>query len=290
MKIKSLQSILIVAICLHGLAVTTQANSGANQTDQLGVDEPIVMLRGWGAVHHAAHDRARTAVGINIVTTVARVEGSRLWVTSTGGDNSGWIDSREVLPLTQAIPYFNSLIAHNPLDWDAYLRRAEAEHALNQRDVATADYTRAIELHPGEAFLYLRRGRHYNTLKLCENELRDFETAIRLAPHSSKQDYNLVAELYSLESGVYANCPDVAYRDPRRALATARRAIALDPTRPTLLTILAGAYERSGDLQKAIKAQRQALASPRFPPGYRQDGERQLRHYEQALADEPKDQ
>ena len=85
-----------------GLAVTTQANSGANQTDQLGVDEPIVMLRGWGAVHHAAHDRAKTAVGINIVTTVARVEGSRLWVTSTGGDNSGWIDSREVLPLTQA--------------------------------------------------------------------------------------------------------------------------------------------------------------------------------------------
>src|SRR6266496_5810472 len=143
MKIKSLQSTLIVAICLHGLAVTTQSNSGISQTDQFEVGAHILMLRGWGAVHHADHDRAKTAVGINIVTTVARVEVSRLWVTSTGGDDSGWIDSRDVLPLTQAIPYFNSLIAHDPLDWDAYLRRAEAEHAFNQRDVATADYTRA---------------------------------------------------------------------------------------------------------------------------------------------------
>lgn len=286
MKMKSIQSILIAAICLHCLAVTTQSNSGTDQTDQPEVGAPIVMLRGWGAVHHAEHDRPRTAVGINIVTTVARVEGNRLWVTSTGGDDSGWIDARDVLPLTQAIPYFNSLIAHDPLDWDAYLRRAEAEHALNQREVATADYTRAIELHPREAFLYLRRGRHYHTLKLWENELRDFHSAIRLAPHSAKQDYNLVAELYSLESGVYANCPDPAYRDPRRAIAAARRAIALDPLRPTLLTILAGAYERSGDLQRAIKAQRRALASPRFPPGYRQDCERQLRHYEQALAEQ----
>lgn len=284
MKKRFLQCNLILAVCLGSLAVEAQSNSDPSQPDQQWLGLPIVMLRGWGAVHHANHDRARTAVGINIVTTVVRVEGSRLWVNSTGADTSGWIDSRDVLPLTQAIPYFDSLIARNPLDWDAYLRRAEAEHALNQRDAAIADYTKAIDLHPGEAFLYLRRGRHYNTLKSCENELRDFETAIRLAPHSSRQDYNLVAELYSLESGVYANCPDVAFRNPQRALATALRAVALDPSRPTLLTILASAYERSGDFKQAIKFQRQALESPRFPPGYREDAERQLHHYEQALA------
>jgi len=54
--------------------------------------------------------------------------------------------------LDDAIPYFTSLIERNPKDWDAYLRRAESEHALNQREAAVADYTQAIELHPDEPF------------------------------------------------------------------------------------------------------------------------------------------
>src|SRR5207244_12127039 len=86
-----------------------------------------------------------------------------------------------------------------PDRWGAYLRRAEAEHALNQRDAATADYGKAIELHPAEAFLYLRRGRHYHALRACDRALSDFDKAITLAPTSAPQGYNLVVELYSLE-------------------------------------------------------------------------------------------
>jgi len=48
-----------------------------------------------------------------------------------------------------AIPYFTAQININQNDWDAYLRRAEAEDAQNQREVAIADYTAAIKLHPG---------------------------------------------------------------------------------------------------------------------------------------------
>jgi hypothetical protein len=51
------------------------------------VGQRIVMLRGY----HADSDRARTAVGINIVAPVLRVEGNRVWVGSTGEDDSGWL-------------------------------------------------------------------------------------------------------------------------------------------------------------------------------------------------------
>ncbi len=252
-------------------------------SDAVQVGERIIMLRGLGEVHHSGTDVATTAVGINLVTPVVRLEGSRVWVVSTSGDDSGWVNIGDVLPLRKAVGYFANKIERDPNGWDAYLRRAEAEHSLNQRAAATIDYSRAIELHPAEAFLYLRRGRHYNTLKECGKALSDFTQAIRLVPTSAPQGYNLEAELYSLESGVYAGCPDTTYRDDGRALTTVLHAIELDPSRPTLLTILAFAYFSAGDCTSAIAAQKRALASPRFPPNYRAEAVDQLHVYENAV-------
>lgn len=295
-QMKTLSHLVAFTVAIYGL-VSTELPASASAalqtapTDRTNrapastwVGQRIVMLRGYGAVHHTDSDRARTTVGINIVTSVVRVDGNRVWVSSTGEDDSGWLDVRDVLLLSDAIPYFSTLIDRNPNDGDAYLRRAEANHALNQREAATLDYTRAIALHPTEAFLYLRRGRHYNARRLCDAALRDFERAIPLVSTSVPQGYNLTAELYSLQSGVYAGCPDSAYRDAQRAIATAQRAVDLDPSRPTLLSILAAAHASAGDFAKAVAAQKQALASARFPSGYRQDGQRQLERYERALA------
>jgi hypothetical protein len=240
--------LLLASLLLSGAIEAMPAEQTAAAPATAWVGQRIVMLRGYGAVHHGDSDRARTAVGINLVTSVVRVEGSRVWVNATGEDVSGWLDARDAILLAEAIPYFTTLIERNPTDWDAYLRRAEANHALNEREAATLDYTKAIELHPTEAFLYLRRGRHYNTRKLCDSALRDFERAIPLVSTSVPQDYNLTAELYSLQSGVYAGCPDSTYRDAQRAIATARRAVDLDPSRPTLLSILAAAHASRGRL------------------------------------------
>jgi tetratricopeptide (TPR) repeat protein len=141
------------------------------------------MLKGFGEVHRAAEGSpVRSSVGINLVMGVARAEGSRLWVRSTGGNDSGWVDSTITIRLSEAIPYLSAMIARDSANWDLYLRRAEAEHALNQREAATVDYTTAISLHPTEAFLYLRRGRHYNTVHECDKELADFEQAIARTP------------------------------------------------------------------------------------------------------------
>jgi hypothetical protein len=46
-----------------------------------------------------------------------------------------------------------------------------------------------------------------------------------------------------------------------------------------LLTILAQAYAQAGDFANAVKTQRQALARPDFPPGYRAEAERALARY-----------
>jgi tetratricopeptide (TPR) repeat protein len=206
------------------------------------VGERVIMLHGMGAVHHAADSsHVTTAVGINLVAPVVRVDGRRLWVVATSGDDSGWVDSAGVLRLAAAIPYFSALIAPDSSAWDAYLRRAEAAHALNQRAAATRDNTAAIRLHPREAFLYLRRGRH-------------------------------------------SGCVYFRRRDPGRALAAIRHAIALDSTRAIFFVQLAAASAKAGDLRAAVSAQRRALASHGAAPSYRDEWRRQLETYERALA------
>ena len=187
----------------------------------------------------------------------------------------GWVEKDDVIAMEDAVRYFTSLIERNPGDWDAYLRRADAEHAQNQRDAAIADYTAAIRLHPDEPFLYLRRGRSFRTMKQCEKAVADFDDVIRLKPQW--------AEPYNLEAGVYTDCSDPRFRDPEKAIALIEHAIALDVQHPTYLTVLALAYFRRGNIEKAVSTQQRALESPLFPPGYREEAMNQLCEYERAL-------
>jgi tetratricopeptide (TPR) repeat protein len=241
------------------------------------------MLKGFGDYFVSGdYEQAQLirpeGLGVNIVAVAQRAEGNRIWIKANGeGDVPiGWVEKGNAILLDDAIPYFSDLIERDPKDWDAHLRRAESEHALNQREAAIADYTRAIELHPDEPFLFVRRGRQWSTMKACSQAAADFEKAAHLKPEW--------AEPYNLAAGVYANCSDLSYRDPAKAIALINHAIALDVDHPTYLTVLALAYFRSGEIEKAVETQRQALESPRFPPAYRDEATVQLRVYEKALA------
>lgn len=262
------------------------AQSGApsqQESDATWVGRRIVTLQGFGD-YFVMGDKGEpllvhpNGLGVNIVVGVQRVEADRLWIRANGaGDEAtGWVDRRKAVLLDAAISYFTARIEQNSRDWDSYLRRAESEHALNQRETALADYTRAIGLHPDEPFLFLRRGRHYRTMGACSEAVDDFERAARLNP--------LWGELYSQAAGVYVDCPDPTRRSPEKAIALIEHAIALDVDHPTYLTVLALAYFRSGQIEKAVVTQLQALESPRFPTGYREDATKQLRLYEEALA------
>src|SRR6516162_2419982 len=225
----------------------------------------IVILKGFGDYFAAGRNgRPRLikpeGLGVNIVAVVDHLDGDRAWIRANGAGDSavGWVQKSNTIFLEDAVSFFTSQIRKNVNDWDPYLRRAEAEHALNQREAALADYTRAIELHPGEPFLYVRRGRHSQTMRACLEASVDFQEAAKLKPRW--------AEPYNLLAGVYANCPDPKYRDPQKVIGAIQRAIALDSGRhPTYLTVLALAYFQSSQLEKAVSTQKDALASPAFP-------------------------
>lgn len=243
----------------------------------------IVILKGFGDYFAAGRNgRLRLikpeGLGVNIVAVVDHLDGDRAWIRANGAGDSavGWVQKSNTIFLEDAVSFFTLQIRKNVNDWDPYLRRAEAEHALNQREAALADYTRAIELHPREPFLYVRRGRHSQTMRACLEASVDFQEAAKLKPRW--------AEPYNLLAGVYANCPDPKYRDPQKVIGAIQRAIALDSGHhPTYLTVLALAYFQSGQLEKAVSTQKDALASPAFPSGYRDEAAKQLDQYQQAM-------
>jgi hypothetical protein len=275
--------ILLLFVMLALQCARAQSSPPASLEPSEWAGHRIVTLEGFGdyfisGEHGQAQSIKPEGLGVNIVAVVQRVEGDHVWIKANGaGDKPvGWVNKKNVILLDDAIPYFTSLISRNSTDWDAYLRRAESEHALNQREAAIADYTRAIDLHSDEPFLFLRRGRTFRTMKDCPHAAADFEKAVHLKPQW--------AEPYNLAAGVYADCPDSAYRDPEKAASLIEHAIALDVEHPTYLTVLALAYFRSGKLEQAVVTQRHALESPRFPPAYREEATRQLQEYERALA------
>jgi tetratricopeptide (TPR) repeat protein len=240
----------------------------------------VVTLRGFGDYYRTGPDGRAVAVspdglGVNIVAGVDHVAGDRIYIRASGStEPAGWVPAVDAIPLDDAIRYFTARLDRDATDWDAFLRRAEAEHALNLRDAAIADYTRAIALAPREPFLYLRRGRSRRVVGDCRGAAADFEQAFLLRadwPEPSNQ-----------AAGIYADCPDPGQRDPKKAIALAKRALDLDVGHPTYLTTLALAYFRDGQLERAIATQREALAHPLFPKQYRAGAEAQLRLYEAA--------
>ena len=236
------------------------------------------MLTGRGEV--SSFDKSGTIQikqAPNIVAApVARVEGNKVWILSPGEvQPSAWVEKSNVVLLTDAVPYFDSLLKKNPKAWDAYFRKAEAEHALNKRDEAITDYTAAIQLNPNDTYLYLRRARSYQAKQVCDKAIADYGEVIRMNPNSA-----MAADAYSRQAKLYADCSDTLQRNPKKALMAAEKAVALS-NNPTYLTILASAFASDGQLEKAIAAQKKALASPNFPTDYRQGATKYLEQLEQ---------
>src|SRR5258708_15343255 len=108
--IQSVKLLLAAALTVTGALGSVQTDRPIGTSPSTWTGQRIVMLHGFGQVHHTDGDRARTAVGINLVTPVVRVDGNRIWVSSTGGDESGWLDIHDALLLSDAIAYFTAKI------------------------------------------------------------------------------------------------------------------------------------------------------------------------------------
>jgi hypothetical protein len=274
---------LIVGIFLISLHVSVKGQSvhAQNQPDSTWIGQRIIMLKGFGEENKSDKNGHIQIEGVpNIVAPVSRIEGNKIWILIPGElTPGGWVDKSNVILLSEAISYFTSLIDINPNDWDAYFRRADAEHALNKREEAISDYTSAIQLHPNDAYLYFRRARSYHARQICDKAIEDYGEVIRLSRDSATS-----ADAYSRQAGLYANCPDSSMRNPKKAIILAERAISLDRSHPTYLTLLASAYACDGQIEMAIIVQKKALDSPDFPTGYRNEAMNYLKQLEQKLA------
>jgi tetratricopeptide (TPR) repeat protein len=152
--------------------------------------------------------------------------------------------------LDKAITDYTKAIAINPKDTDAYYYRGRAWYGKGDLDKAIADYTKTIELKPKYTDAYYYRGLAWELKGNHDKAIADFTTAIQLNPK--------YASAYNGLAWLMATCPEGKYRDDKRAVELAEKALKLEDA-PNTLDTLAAAYAEAGRFQEAIKTQERAI-------------------------------
>ncbi|WP_094603241.1 hypothetical protein SPSIL_011870 [Sporomusa silvacetica DSM 10669] len=88
------------------------------------------------------------------------------------------------------ITKMTKIIAEDPRDAVAYLRRGEAYLFNQQKDLAINDFNKAVELNPKYASAYLDRGWIYLKQEQYALAITDFDAAIKLDPKYAKPYFN----------------------------------------------------------------------------------------------------
>ena len=151
-----------------------------------------------------------------------------------------------------AVEDFSRLLAAEPdLDRARY-RRAQALIRLGRHREALADLDILIPKYPNDDTLYDLRGIAREALGDHEQARADREKASSLLPKDPTALNN--------RAWIYATGP-IDQRDPERAVALARRAVALAPGQQVTLNTLGVALYRAGQYAEAISVLEQSLAA-----------------------------
>jgi len=195
-------------------------------------------------------------------------------------NNRGVAHSR-LKQFDQAVADYSKAIELEPKKPAGWYNRGRDYHVLKQLDKAIADVSRAIELDPKNAAGWYNRGRGYHELKQWENAIADLSKAIELNPKFAaawssrglsyewlKQfekaiaDYSKATQTEgnSANAGEYHNrlawllatCSDPKFRDPRRAVDSATKAVEFAPKNGDYWRTLAWAQYRAGNWKGAV--------------------------------------
>jgi tetratricopeptide (TPR) repeat protein len=186
----------------------------------------------------------------------------------------------------KAVADFQRTTQLNPDFADAYFNLGEMQYELGDFSAAVREYDRALRLDPNDIAAWNGRGHAYYRLGKHREALRDFTEAIRIEPdHTAAltnrgdvffelgyfaealRDYRHAIEVdgelgraHQSLAWLLATCPNAKYRDPAKALAAARRAIALDGDEDHhYLDTLAAAQAGVGNFDEARKSIRRAI-------------------------------
>jgi tetratricopeptide (TPR) repeat protein len=133
-------------------------------------------------------------------------------------------------------------------------QRGLTHQAMEQRQLAVADFDQALASNSDAFDVLFDRGQLYAEMGLYEPALKDLRMAATLAAK------------YSSNPAVYANalawllatCPDTKINDGKEAVRFALKAVSFDRSAQNLDT-LAAAQARQGDFKQAVETQQAAL-------------------------------
>jgi tetratricopeptide (TPR) repeat protein len=217
-----------------------------------------------------------------------------------------WAERKE---WAKAISDCDEVIRLDPKRILAYKLRSGAHLKLGRFDAALADLDKALKLDPRDADAHGMRSQLFWERQEWEKAINACDTAVtigvkdpdlfvlrgnvRLMFHKGDyeralNDYDEALKLNRFHvkalvcrSVIRACCPDVRYRDSRKAVEDAKLACELTRWKDAwVISGLAAAYAEAGEFDNAVKLQKRALENPTFITYYA-DGCERLKLYEQ---------
>ena len=152
------------------------------------------------------------------------------------------------------VDYLSAGLTQLPREPNLYLARGVLQAQLGRFPEATDDFAKANELDPHLSFSTVAQGMVASQEHHSEEALSSFRAAAKAHPDDALTQY-LLAEALSQKSGA------VGSADYRDEVAAAERAARLDPHMAAAHDLLATAYLRNNEPQKAILQCRAALAT-----------------------------
>jgi len=145
----------------------------------------------------------------------------------------------------KAIADYSEAIWLDPLAITAYKDRGLAWWSKKEFGKAIVDYNLAIRLDPEQTDAYCDRGDAWIALKKFDRADADFKRAIQLDEKC--------ARAHGGRATIWSTCPDAAYRNAQKAIASATRACELTTWQEAQwLNVLAASYAEAGDFTSAI--------------------------------------
>jgi tetratricopeptide (TPR) repeat protein len=146
----------------------------------------------------------------------------------------------------QAVTNFSKALEQNAKHGDSWRNRGFAYYWLHQYENAVSDYSKAIELQPSNVWAWMGRCNSYYWLRQYDRAFADASKVIDLDPRFDTGLNNLAWYL--------TNCPNLKFRDPRRAIELARKAVELAPKKGDNWNTLGVSHFRAGNWKDAVEA------------------------------------
>jgi len=180
-----------------------------------------------------------------VYKVVGTLGADQIFIENTSDNVRGSISTDQVVALTRAIEYFTDRMRAAPNQSVGYAARGNIWFALEEYDIAIADYDEAARLDPKNAIVFNNRAYCRWKKKVYDKALADYNEAIRIQPS--------FGAVYNNRSLLLATSPGATAQDVTKAVTTAHVWTTNDRSELDLLDALARACAGS-NTSKEVRA------------------------------------